>query len=80
MPDKVLFDFMVPLMRREGAWTIEPLAGTYGHAEFQHLMEPVVELLRRVPARISAPAGASPYGFAERGVKGRWMLVFVPDK
>lgn len=74
MPDKLLFDFLVPLATREGAWVIEPAA--YHNSDYIHNL---LSGLRTAPARIASPPGQNRYRFAERGEHGRWIFVWVPE-
>lgn len=68
--DPRIFEFLVPLAVREGAWVVIP--------KRPELSRELTELLRQEPCRIEHPPG-NPYRFAERGAYGHWVLLWVPD-
>lgn len=78
MPDRVMFDFLAPLAVKEGATVIRPLPGAEG--SHYHRMRDIIDQLRHIPSQIDGPPGENLYRFAERGVEGHWMLVWVPRK
>lgn len=78
MADHSLFEFLTPLAVKEGATVIEPIR--YGDSSFHRQMEPIVDRLRHLPARISCPNPNRRFRFAERGQTGHWLLVWVPDE
>lgn len=65
-----LFNFLVPLSVKEGAWVIQP---------WEAVMHDMVQELRRHPATIAYPPDQPRYRFAERGARGQWILVWVPE-
>lgn len=77
MVDQTLFDFLVPLARREGAWVIEPTNDALHRDSF---LVSLLGRLRLLPARISAPDPARRYRFAERGEAGKWIFIWIPDE
>lgn len=78
MSDARLFEFLAPLAVREGATVIRPLPGAEG--QVAHRMASVIDALRHVPAEIRTPDPRhSQYPFAERGARGRWMFIWIPE-
>lgn len=75
MTDKAFFEFLTSLAVREGAWAVEPLPGAENY-----VMSDVMERLRLIPARITCPPGRSRDRFAERGARGRFMVIWVPEE
>lgn len=76
MADQTLFTFLTQLARKEGAWVIEPVAP---YLESDSYLRSLFERLRHVPARVTTPEADRPYRFAERGERGRWLLVWIPE-
>jgi hypothetical protein len=77
MVDHDLFNFLVPLARREGAWVIEPRSRDFDSDSY---LRNLLGRLRLLPARISSPDPKRPYRFAERGEHGKIIIIWVPDE
>ena len=75
MPDQELFNFLIPLAVKEGAWVIEP-----NRYHIDGALGDFLRSLRRVPSSVSAPGGERRDRFAERGETGRWLFIWVPDR
>lgn len=65
------FRYIGAIAQTEGAFVIIPNNGA---------VEGLPDNLRRVPCTVLTPKGKRQSEFAERGQRGRWMLMWLPPE